>query len=201
MIAFLRGRLASIGEDAVVIDVGGVGYQALCAASTLGRLPRVGETVELHTELALRDDGITLYGFLDPGERVWFKLLQTVQGVGARVALAILGVLRPHELATVLAAGDKAALTRASGVGTRLAARICAELKDRAGVLPPVTGAAPTLSEAALQGPVEDALSALVNLGYGRADAYAAIARARAGHAEAPPVDTLIRESLKDLAR
>ena len=117
MIARLRGILAGIGDDHAIVDVAGVGYLVTIAPATLERLPRVGEAVELHTELQLREDGMTLYGFPDPADRTWFRLLQTVQGVGARVALSLLGTLRPHELANAIAAGDKAMLARATGVG------------------------------------------------------------------------------------
>ena len=199
MIAFLRGTVAGIGEDWAVVDVGGVGYLVVCAASTLQRLPRQGQPVELHTEMQMREDGITLYGFLEPADRVWFRMLQSVQGVGARVALSLLGVLRPQELATAIALGDKAALTRAAGVGTRLAARIAAELKDRVGGLPAATGAAAPVAAAQASGPVEDALSALVNLGYGRSDAFTALARVQGRLGEDARVDQLIREGLKEL--
>jgi Holliday junction DNA helicase RuvA len=199
MIALLRGTVAGIGEDWAVVDVGGVGYLVICAASTLQRLPRQGQPVELHTEMQMREDGITLYGFLEPADRVWFRMLQSVQGVGARVALSLLGVLRPQELATAVALGDKAALTRAAGVGTRLAARIAAELKDRVGGLPVATGAAAPVAAAQASGPVEDALSALVNLGYGRSDAFTALARVQGRLGEDARVDQLIREGLKEL--
>ena len=136
MIALLRGRVAAVAEEAVVVDVAGVGYLVHCAPSTLARLPRAGEAVELFTELHVREDAILLYGFLDPAERGWFRLLQTVQGVGARVALSILGTLPPGPAPDgPRCAGDRAALTRAAGVGARLAARIVAELKDRVGAL------------------------------------------------------------------
>ena len=115
MIARLRGILAAIGDDHAIIDVAGVGYLVTVAPATLERLPRVGEAVELHTELHSREDGITLYGFPDAADRTWFRLLQTVQGVGARVALSLLGTLRPPEMANAIAAGDKAMLARASG--------------------------------------------------------------------------------------
>lgn len=199
MIALLRGTVAGIGEDWAVVDVGGVGYLVVCAASTLQRLPRQGQPVELHTEMQMREDGITLYGFLEPADRIWFRMLQSVQGVGARVALSLLGVLRPQELATAIALGDKAALTRATGVGTRLAARIAAELKDRVGGLPAATGAAAPVAAAQASGPVEDALSALVNLGYGRSDAFTALARVQGRLGEDARVDQLIREGLKEL--
>lgn len=198
MIALLRGTVASIGEEAAVVDVGGVGYLVVCATSTLERLPRRGQPVELHTEMQVREDDITLYGFLDPAERVWFRMLQSVQGVGARVALSLLGVLRPEELVTAIALGDRAALTRAAGVGTRLAARIAAELKDRVGGLP--TAAAAPAALAVPSGPTEDALSALVNLGYGRSEAFAALSRIRGRLGDEARVDQLIREGLKELA-
>ncbi|MEK0084295.1 Holliday junction branch migration protein RuvA [Benzoatithermus flavus] len=201
MIARLRGTLAGVGEDHVIVDVGGVGYLVTVAPATLGRLPSVGEAVELHTELHMREDGISLYGFLEASDRVWFRLLQTVQGVGARVALSLLGTLRPHELANAIAAGDKAALGRASGVGSRLAARIVSELKDRVGSLPQAqapAGVAP-VAVASLGGPANDALSALLNLGYARVEAYAAIARVQARLGTDLPVDVMVREGLKEL--
>lgn len=202
MIARLRGTLAGVGEDHAIIDVGGVGYLVTVAPATLERLPSVGEAVELHTELHMREDGISLYGFLDAADRAWFRLLQTVQGVGARVALSLLGTLRPHELANAIAAGDKAALGRASGVGSRLASRIVAELKDRVGSLPQAQtaplGIGP-VAVASLGGPANDALSALLNLGYARVEAYAAIARVQARLGPDLPVDALVREGLKEL--
>ena len=172
MIARLRGILAAIGDDHAIIDVAGVGYLVTVAPATLERLPRVGEAVELHTELQVREDGITLYGFPDAADRTWFRLLQTVQGVGARVALSLLGTLRPHELANAIAAGDKAMLARASGVGARLAARIVAELKDRVGALPQAGRRALPAAARSPAAPSGDALSALIHLGYGRAEAY-----------------------------
>lgn len=209
MIALLRGTVAGVSEDAAVVDVGGVGYLVLCSASTLQNLPRIGQPVELHTEMQARENEITLYGFLEPADRVWFRMLQTVQGVGARVALSLLGVLRPPELATAIAIGDKAVLTRASGVGARLAGRIVSELKDRVGGVPTKGGALGAVGgdpavavAAALGGAANDALSALVHLGYGRSDAFAAVARVqvRLGEDGAGTTDQLIREALKELA-
>lgn len=199
MIARLRGTVAAIGEDHAVIDVGGVGYLVTLSPATLQRLPRVGEVVELHTELQVREDDMSLFGFLDVADRSWFRLLQTVQGVGARVALSLLGTLRPTELANAIAAGDRAALTRASGVGSRLAARIVGELKDRVGSLPRVAGAEPvTMMTPA--GAAGDALSALLHLGYARVDAFAAIARVQGRLGSDVPLDLLVREGLKELA-
>jgi len=212
LIAFLRGAVASVGEDAAVVDVGGVGYLVQCSASTLRNLPRLGQQAELHVETQVREDSITLFGFLDPADRVWFRLLQSVQGVGAKAALAVLGVLRPHELATAIAIGDKAAITRANGVGAKLAARIAAELKDKVGGLPSLGAGGPAAlagggasglddpSVSPLLGAARDAVSALDNLGYGRGDAFAAVARVQSRLGAEAAVDQLIREALKELA-
>ena len=202
MIARLRGRLDAIDEGHAVIDVGGVGYLVACATRTLAALPRPGEPVDLLIETQVRDDSITLYGFPTAAERRWFRLLQTVQGVGARVALGILSVLGPDELARAVAAQDKAALARASGVGPRLAGRIASELKDRLSELPGVAGGAlPGAAAAALGGPADDAVSALINLGYGRGDAHAAVAKAAAALGAGAPIEALIRTGLRELTR
>jgi Holliday junction DNA helicase RuvA len=198
VIARLRGRLDTIGDDHAVIDVGGVGYQVVCSANTLAALPGAGEAVDLHVETQLRAESITLYGFKDPAERAWFRLLQTVQGVGARVALAVLSILTPAQLARTLAAQDKAALTRASGVGPRLAGRIMGELRDRLVDLP--LPAAVTAIPGPPGGAAADAISALINLGYGRSEAHAAIAKAAAALGEQAAVDALIRTGLQELA-
>jgi holliday junction DNA helicase RuvA len=199
VIARLRGRLDSLGEDHAVIDVGGVGYLVVCAARTLATLPGTGEAVDLHVETQVRAESITLYGFRDPVERAWFRLLQTVQGVGARVALGVLSVLTPDQLARAVAAQDKAALTRASGVGPRLAARITAELRDRLVDFPAIGGPAVAAPLTAAGGAAADALSALINLGYGRSEAHAAIAKAAASLGEKAPLDALIRTGLQEL--
>lgn len=199
MIARLRGTVAVIGEDHAVIDVGGVGYLVMLSPATLQRLPRIGEGVELHTELQVREDDMSLFGFLDAADRTWFRLLQTVQGVGARVALSLLGTLRPHEIANAIAAGDRASLSRASGVGGRLAARIVGELKDRVGAVPTAAGIElPSL--ATPQGPAGDALSALLHLGYARVDAFSALARVQGRLGPDLTVDVLVREGLKELS-
>ena len=200
MIARLRGRLDGIAEDHAVIDVGGVGYLVLCSARTLAALPGVGEAVDLHIETQVRAESIALYGFREPAERVWFRLLQTVQGVGARVALGLLSVLAPDELARAVAAQDKAALSRASGVGPRLAGRIASELRERLVDLPlpgAMAGAAPIV---AASGAAADAVSALINLGYGRSEAHAAIAKAAATLGDQAAADALIRTGLQELA-
>lgn len=200
MIARLRGRLDGIAEDHAVVDVGGVGYLVVCSARTLAGLPGMGEAVDLHIETQLRAESIALYGFKEPAERVWFRLLQTVQGVGARVALGLLSVLAPDELARAVAAQDKAALSRASGVGPRLAGRIASELRERLVDLPlPGVTVDATLTVGA-SGPAADAVSALINLGYGRSEAHAAIAKAVATLGEQAAPDALIRTGLQELA-
>jgi Holliday junction DNA helicase RuvA len=202
VIARLRGKLDMLDEDHAVVDVGGVGYRVACATRTLAALPRPGEAVDLLIETQVRDDSITLYGFGSGAERSWFRLLQTVQGVGARVALGILSALGPDELARAVAAQDKAALARASGVGPRLAGRIASELKDRLSELPgPVGGPSSWLAAMTLDGPADEAVSALVNLGYGRSDAHAAVAKAAAALGDAAPLEALIRTGLQELAR
>ena len=202
MIARLRGTVAAVGDDHAIVDVGGVGYLVALSPADLGRLPRTGETVELHTEMQVRENDMSLYGFLDAADRVWFRLLQTVQGVGARVALSLLGTLRPHELANAIAAGDRALLARANGVGARLAARIVSELRDRVGALPQAAAGAAASQVAALvpAGPAGDALSALLHLGYQRVDAFAALARVQGRLGPGLAVDALVREGLKELA-
>ena len=199
MIARLRGRLDSVGEDHAVVDVGGVGYLVVCPARTLATLPGTGEAVDLHVETQVRPDSITLYGFRDPAERAWFRLLQTVQGVGARVALGVLSVLTPDQLARAVAAQDKAALTRASGVGPRLGARIVAELRDRLVDVPALGGQTAAAPLPAASGAAADALSALINLGYGRSEAHAAITKAAASLGDHAPLDALIRTGLQEL--
>lgn len=201
MIASLRGRLAQVGEDHLVVDVGGVGYLVQAGARTLQALPRPGEIVELAIETQVREDAITLYGFLDPAERVWFRSLQGIQGVGARVALGVLSVLDAAGLARAIAAQDKAMLVRAPGVGAKLAARIVMELKDKAGTLPVPAGAPPLGATPVGGDQGEDAVSALLNLGYGRAEAQQAVQAALGRHGGTAPVTTLIRDALRALAR
>ena len=205
MIGKLRGVVDSYGEDFVILDVAGVGYVVHCSARTLQRLPKVGEAAELSIETHVREDMIRLYGFRSDAEREWFRLLQTVQGVGARVALGVLSVLEPGALATALATGDRGAIARAPGVGPRLAARLAAELKDKAPAFSPVDPALIALSGAVKEGaapqPVADAISALVNLGYPPVQASAAIAAALKGAGEGAEAKVLIRLGLRELAR
>ena len=201
MIAKLRGIIDSVGEDWVILDVQGVGYQLSCSAQTLARLEKPGSLAAFHTEMRMRDEVPHLYGFVERAELDWFRTLTTVQGVGAKVALAILSVLAPDTLALALAAGDKAALSRADGVGPKLAARIAAELKDRAQTqsLRIVVGqSAASARLPAAQQPNAEAVSALVNLGYGRADAFAAV-MAVAGAGD-KPLGELIRLALRELS-
>ena len=196
MIAKLTGLVDSLGEDWAVIDVGGVGYLVYGSGGTLGRLA-VGEIASLEIETHVREDHIHLYAFTDAVERDWFRILMTVQGVGARVALAILTVLAPDQLMPAIAAGDRAALSRAAGVGGKLAGRIVAELKDKVGDI--------ALGPAAMAGDASgrtaaDAVSALVNLGYGPTDSYTAVSHAARRLGALADVEALIRAGLAELA-
>jgi len=201
MIAALSGTVASAGADQAVIDVGGVGYLVFASRRTLDRMPGTGEAVRVLVETHVREDHIHLYGFLDEAERAWFRTLTTVQGVGARVALAILSVLTPDELLRAIAAQDKAAVARADGVGPKLAARVTAELKDKAGevALGPAAAMVEGAAAPAGDGPTADAVSALVNLGYGRSEAFGAIAQASQALGKAASVESLITAGLKEL--
>jgi Holliday junction DNA helicase RuvA len=204
MIGKLKGTVDSYGEDFVILDVHGVGYLVHCSARTLQALPTSGEAVELAIETHVREDQIRLFGFGSATEREWFRLLQTVQGVGTKVALAVLSTLKPVDLASAIAMRDKAALTRAPGVGGKVAERIVTELKDKAPALaavdPAVVRLTGALDERSAPQPLRDAVSALVNLGYGQPQAAAAVAAAAR---EAGDADTarLIRLGLKELAR
>jgi len=199
MIAKLTGVIDSKTTDTAIVDVGGVGYQAFCSARTLTRLPAAGGAISLFIETHVREDHIHLYGFIDAAEREWFRLLTTVQGVGAKLALAILGVLSSTDLTQAILVQDKTSLTRASGVGPKLAARIVAELKDKVGgiALGPVAAVA-AATEAS--GPVADAVSALVNLGYRRTEAFGAVAQAAKRLGPSAALDALIRAGLKELS-
>ncbi len=205
MIGKLRGIVDSYGEDWVIVDVGGVGYQVFCSARTLQALPAVGEPMTVAIETYLREDVIKLYGFAGEVEREWFRLLQTVQGVGARVALAILGALKPGDLANAIALQDKASLARAPGVGRKVAERIVAELRDKAPRYASADAAAvrlqSDLAEQRAPRPIADAVSALTNLGYGEVQASAAVAAAARAAGEAASAEELIRAGLKALAR
>ncbi len=199
MIAKLTGVLDSWGEDWAVIDVGGVGYLVYCSGRTLGRLPGAGGQASLTIETHVREDHIHLYGFADTLERDWFRLLTTVQGVGAKVALALLSVMSPDEIAAAIVAQDRAALTRAAGVGAKLAARMLVELKDRAAEVAVVRrvdfGAA-----GGDDGARDDAISALVNLGYRRVEAFGAVSEAARSLGGEAPVEALVKAGLKELS-
>jgi Holliday junction DNA helicase RuvA len=203
MIAKLAGLVDQVGSDSAVIDVGGVGYLAFCSTRTIGNLPPVGAAVTLLIETHVREDHIHLYGFGDPAERDWFRRLTTVQGVGARLALAILSVISPEELGLAILAQDKVALTRADGVGPRLATRIVNELRDKldsiAAAVSPTTLIGPTRDQES--GPSADAVSALVNLGYRRAEAFGAVTAAARRLGGAADAAALIRGGLQELAR
>ncbi len=202
MIGKLKGVVDSLHEDHLILDVHGVGYVVACSTRTLQRLPRVGEAAALAIETQVREDAIRLFGFLSESERDWFRLLQSVQGVGAKVALAILSILSPDELTSVIALQDKASVSRAPGVGPKLAARIVAELKDKAGAFGTVDAQAMTLAGDAPAGSsaAQEAISALVNLGYGRPQAATAIAASLKALGDGAETSALIRRGLKELA-
>ncbi|MBP2291910.1 Holliday junction branch migration protein RuvA [Azospirillum rugosum] len=210
MIAKLTGVVDSVGTDWVVVDVNGVGYQAACSNRTLSRMA-AGERVALVVETFIREDRITLYGFADAAERDWFRMLTTIQGVGSRLALSILGVLDPDQLTRAIASQDKTALTRADGVGPKVAARIINELKDKVGnlALGASAATAPAGGKAAPAGAgaspdniiMADAVSALVNLGYGRSEAFGAVVAAGRKLGDAANVSELIRHGLKELSQ
>jgi Holliday junction DNA helicase RuvA len=205
VIGKLKGLIDSYGEDYVILDVQGVGYQVHCASRTLQALPSPGEAAMLSIETYVREDQIKLFGFRSDGEREWFRLLQTVQGVGAKVALAVLSTLPPSDLANAIALRDKAAVARTPGVGPKVAERIVSELKDKAPGFadadPAVVHLAGAVDERRAPQPVSDAISALVNLGYGAPQASAAIAAASRAAGEGAETAQLIRLGLKELSK
>ena len=212
MIGKLTGRVDETAEDHVILDVNGVGYLVFCSGKTLAALPSKGGSAVLLTETHVREDHIHLYGFASVAERVWFRTLTTVQGVGVKMALAILSALTPEQVLTAIAAQDKKALTVVSGVGPKLAERLVVELKSQAVKLSAAGFGIAAISpgNAAQQTPqkntlpsapslVEDALSALVHLGYNRSDAFTAVMRMQQAAPEAK-LDQLIRDALRELA-
>jgi holliday junction DNA helicase RuvA len=205
MIGKLKGLIDSYGEDFIIVDVNGVGYVVHCSARTLQALPPAGDPVALSIETHVREDQIRLFGFLSDVEREWFRLLQTVQGVGTKVALSILSTLKPSDLATAITLRDKAMVARSPGVGPKVAERIVTELKDKspkyADIDPAVARLAGAVDERRAPQPVADAVSALVNLGYGQPQAAAAIAAASREAGEGAETAKLIRLGLKELAR
>ena len=198
MIAKLTGVLDSCAEDWAIIDVGGVGYRVYCSGRTLGRLPGAGGQASLSIETHVREDHIHLYGFADTLERDWFRLLTTVQGIGAKVALGLLTVMSPDEIAAAIVAQDRAALTRAAGVGAKLAARVLVELKDRAAEVAVVRRV--DFGAVGDDGAMVDAVSALVNLGYRRVEAFGAVSEAARSLGGDAPVETLVKAGLKELS-
>jgi Holliday junction DNA helicase RuvA len=203
LIAKLKGVIDSVDEGSAVVDVNGVGYLVSASSRTLRDLV-VGGPATLLVETIVREDAIALYGFLETAERDWFRILTTVQGVGARGALSILSTLSPDEIVRAIAAQDRATLSRPAGVGPKLAARLATELKDKAAAF----GVAPVSQTAAGAGvlpPVasinEDAVSALVNLGYRRVEAFGAVARVTQRLGEGAALDAVIRAGLQELAR
>ncbi len=205
MIGKLKGVVDSLHEDHVILDVHGVGYVVACSTRTLQKLPRAGEAAVLAIETQVREDAIRLFGFLSDSERDWFRLLQNVQGVGSKVALAILSIFTPPELTAAIALQDKAAVSRAPGVGPKLAARIVAELKDKAGAFDAVDPLAARLAgeegEPVGSTAAQEAISALVNLGYGRPQAATAIAASLKALGEGAETPALIRRGLKEVSQ
>ncbi|ARN82669.1 Holliday junction branch migration protein RuvA [Methylocystis bryophila] len=201
MIGKLKGVIDSFGEDFVILDVNGVGYVVTCSSRTLAHLPRPGEPATLAIETQVREDSIRLFGFLQEAERDWFRLLQSVQGVGSKVALALLSTLSADALAAAVAGQDKAMVARAPGVGPKLAARIVAELKDKAPAGAVAAFAAEPAEETSVASAARDAISALCNLGYGRPQAQAAISASLAALGPEAEASALIRRGLKELAQ
>lgn len=211
MIAKLSGILDSVSTNALILDVNGVGYLVTASPRTLSRVGQTGDPVSLLIETQIREDAFNLFGFLDAAEQEWFKLLTSVQGVGAKAAMAILGVCPPDQLGFAIASGDKTAITRADGVGPKLASRILTELKDKAvkmdlsaGVQKPSVAAGAVVNEQNNEETAtshdNDAVSALVNLGYGRSDAYAAVMQAKQKANDNDGLQELIRLALKELS-
>ncbi|HTV68155.1 MAG TPA: Holliday junction branch migration protein RuvA [Rhizobiaceae bacterium] len=206
MIGKLKGTVEEIGEDYVLVDVHGVGYVAHCSSRTLAAISGVGEAVVLFIETYVREDVIRLYGFQSALEREWFRLLQSnVQGVGAKVALAVLSTLAPSDLANAIALRDIATVSRAPGVGKKVAERIVTELKNKApsfaGAASGTIGLRQELGEGVAPAPITDAVSALINLGYSRDMAATAVAAALKSAGEGADSAKLIRLGLKELAR
>ena len=204
MIGKLKGLVDGIGEDHALIDVNGVGYLVQASSRTLQTLHN-GEAITLFIETHVREDAIRLFGFSTEQEREWFRLLQTVQGVGSKVALAILSILTGGEIATAIGTQDKAMIGRAPGVGPKLAQRIVTELKDKSPALTAIdlglSTLATSVAERAAPKPVADAISALANLGYPQASAMSAIAAAVKALGEGAETSALIRQGLKELAK
>lgn len=209
MIGKLRGRVDETDEDSVILNVGGVGYSIFCSGRTIAALPPSGEMAQLIIETHVREDHIHLYGFPDTVERDWFRTLSTVQRVGNRMALTILGAYSPEQIAHAIMAKDTSAFSRISGVGAKLAERIVTELKDKVTKLPTSefrvqgadTGKKKTTKPETVDTRTDDAISALVNLGYSRSEAYGATLKAKQNASSNASIDELIKLSLKELVR
>jgi len=204
MIAQLRGTIVHSDTQLIIIDVQGVGYAVHVSGRTQGQLSALSGEVTILTEMQVREDSMTLFGFVDAAERDAFRLLITVQGVGAKAAMAILSVLDPNALTEAIVAGDKAMVARADGVGPKIAQRVVNELSEKIGKIPSLgggtigadfAGAAPDSADAVIQ---QDAVSALVNLGYGRSEAHAAVVRAQRAGADTT-VSSLIAAALREM--
>jgi len=212
VIGKLRGKIDSIEQDYLILDVGGVGYIIYASAQTLRQMPPEGEVISMSIETHVREDHIHLYGFANPAEQKWFKILTTVKGVGTRMALSVLSVLAPEQLNTAIAAQDKAAFKSVNGVGPKLADRLLTELKDQVGTIASGEVALAALSssttidstggvvENSNDKAVSDAVSALTNLGYSRSDAYQTVTRLMADQEGEAKVEDIIRKSLRELA-
>lgn len=200
MIGKLKGTVDTIAEDHIILDVHGVGYLVQCPSSTMAKL-NVGEAAVLLIEMKVSEDAIRLYGFLSGEEREWFRILQTVQSVGARVALNILSALSPRAIGKAIALSDKAMIGQAQGVGPKLATRIVTELKDKAPNVILRQDPGEVLAIPASRGPEADAVMALTKLGYSQTVAAEAVAKAAAALGEAAALDTLIREALRAMGR
>jgi holliday junction DNA helicase RuvA len=205
MIGKLKGLIDSYGDDFVIVDVNGVGYVAFCSSRTLQSLPRPGEAAALAIETYVREDQIKLFGFATDAERDWFRILLNVQGVGTKVALALLSTFRPADLASAIALKDVAAITRTPGVGKKLAERIVLDLKDKApafaSVDPAVMKLQADMEDKRAPQPARDAVSALVNLGYPQVQAASAVSAAMRAAGDEPRTEALIRLALKEMAR
>lgn len=207
MIGKLSGIIDSITQDQMILDVGGVGYVVHCSPRTMGRAGSPGDTLSLLIDTHVREDALNLFGFIDAGEQHWFRLLYGVQGVGPKAAMSILGACPPEQIGFAIASGDKASIQRADGVGPKLAARIVTELKDKAAKMDIVPSSMKSANATAATAPAiggieQDAVSALVNLGYARGDAFAAVheAKAKANDNEAATLSDIIRLALKELS-
>lgn len=207
MIGKLTGRIDTVSGNQLILDVNGVGYLVSCSAHSLRLAGEIGDTAALWIETQVREDAINLFGFVESVERDWFRLLTTVQGVGSKSALSILGILSPERLAQAIAAGDKNVLTAADGVGPKLATRIASELKDKVAHMPALradSSAGPSRLSAVpmpQNSITEDALSALMNLGYRRMEAFAAVSRATSQLGTETTLNDLIRVALSELSR